>query len=39
MRQCEFKKRYDPDMDMHVGKHVYGEGIGNIFKSVGKKLF
>ena len=39
MRQCEFKKRYDPDMDMHVGKHIYGEGIADIFKTVGKKLF
>ena len=39
MRQCEFKKRYDPDMDMHVGKHIYGEGITDIFKSVGRKLF
>ena len=39
MRQCEFKKRYDPDTDLHVGKHIYGEGITDIFKSVGKKLF
>ena len=39
MRQCEFKKRYDPEMDMHVGKHIYGEGITDIFKSVGRKLF
>ena len=30
-------------MDMHVGKHVYGEGMADIFnstmKAVGKKLF
>ena len=39
MRQCEFKKRYDPEMDLHVGKHIYGEGITDIFKSVGRKLF
>ena len=39
MRQCEFKKRYDPDMDLHIGKHIYGEGITDIFKSVGRKLF
>ena len=39
MRQCEFKKRYDPDMDMHIGKHIYGEGIGDIFKGVGSKIF
>ena len=39
MRQCEFKKRYDPEMDLHVGKHIYGEGITDIFKAVGSKLF
>ena len=39
MRQCEFKKHYDPNTDMHVGKHVYGEGITDVFKAVGKKLF
>jgi len=39
MRQCEFKKRYDPDMDMYVTKHIHGEGIGDIFKAVGRKLF
>ena len=39
MRQCEFKKRYDPDMDMHVSKHIYGEGITDIFKAIGRKLF
>ena len=39
MRQCEIKKRYDPETDLHVGKHVYGEGIGDIFSSIGRKLF
>ena len=39
MRQCEFKKRYDPETDLHVGKHIYGEGLTDIFKSVGKKRF
>ena len=39
MRQCEFKKRYDPDLDMHVTKHIHGEGITDVFKAVGKKLF
>ena len=38
MRQCEFKKRYDPNLDMHVGKHIYGEGITDVFKAVGKRL-
>ena len=39
MRQCEFKKRYDPNLDMYVKKHIYGEGITDIFKAVGNKLF
>ena len=45
MRQCEFKLRYDPDMDKYVKKHIYdegitcGEGITDVFKAVGKKLF
>ena len=37
MRQCEFKKRYDPDIGMHVEKHIYGEGMTDIFKAIGKK--
>ena len=39
MRQCELKKRYDPDLDMYVTKHIYGEGISDVFKSVGRKIF
>jgi len=39
MRPCEFKKPYDPDLDMYVTKHIHGEGITDIFKPVGKKLF
>ena len=39
MRQCELKKRYDPDLDMYVTKHIEGEGITDVFKIVGKKLF
>ena len=22
MRQCEFKKRYDPNLDIYVTKHI-----------------
>jgi len=39
MRPCELKKRYDPDLDMYVTKHIHGEGITDVFKAVGKKLF
>ena len=38
MRHCEFKKRYDPD-NPDVIKHIYGEGITDALKAVGKKLF
>ena len=37
MRQCEFKKMYDPNLDAYVTKHIYGEGISDIFKSIGRK--
>ena len=39
MRQCELKKRYDPDLDAYVTKHIYGEGISDVLKSVGRKIF
>ena len=39
MRQCEFKKCYDSDIDMYVTKHIYGEGISDVFKAVGRKIF
>ena len=41
MRQCEYKRRYDPEMDRYVKKkkHIYNEGISDIFNSIGRKLF
>ena len=39
MRQCELKKQYDPDLDTYVTKHIYGEGISDVFKSIGRKIF
>ena len=39
MRQCEYKKRYDPEMGRYVKKHIYGEGISGVMKSIGSKLF
>ena len=39
MRQCELKKRYDPDLDAYVTKHIYGEGVSDVFKSIGRKIF
>ena len=39
MRQCEFKKRYDPKLGKYVEKRIYGEGVSDVFKAVGSKIF
>ena len=39
MRQCEYEEIYDPDVGMHVEKHIYGEGMTDIFKAIGRKPF
>lgn len=44
MRHSEFKRWYDPDLDKYVMKNVYdktiyGEGLSDVFKSVGKRIF
>ena len=39
MRQSEFKRRYDIEMGRYVKKHIYGEGIPDVFKMIGKKVF
>ena len=39
MRHCEFKKRYDPKLGKYVKKRVYGEGISDVLKAVGSKIF
>lgn len=39
MRQCELKNRYDPNLGRYVKKHVYDEGLMDVFKSVGKNIF
>ena len=38
-RQSEFKKRFDPEMGKFTRQHIYGEGITDMFKSIGSKLF
>ena len=38
-RQSEFKKRFDPELGTHTRQHIYGEGMMDVFKSVGSKLF
>ena len=39
MRQSEFKKRYDVRTGRYVKKHIYGEGVTDVFKTIGRKLF
>ena len=44
MNKSMLKRRYDPTIDRYVKKdintgEIYGEGLMDIFKSVGKKLF
>ena len=39
MRQSEFKKKYDPELGRYTKQHIYGEGVIDIFKSFGSKLF
>ena len=39
MRQSEFKKRYDPELGRFTRQHIYGEGVMDIFKNIGSKVF
>ena len=39
MRQSEFKKKRDPELGRYTRQHIYGEGMMDVFKSVGSKLF
>ena len=45
-RQSEFKMKFDPELGKFTRQHIwsgehpiYGEGITDVFKSVGKKIF
>ena len=39
MRQSEFKKRYDPELGRFTRQHIYGEGVMDVFKNIGAKVF
>ena len=46
MQQSEFKMRFDPELGRYTRQHIwsgersiYGEGMMDVFKSVGSKLF
>ena len=39
MRQSEFKKRYDPELGRFTRQQIYGEGVMDVFKNIGSKVF
>ena len=39
MKQSEFKKRYDPELGRFTRQHIYGEGVMDVFKNIGAKIF
>ena len=38
MRQSDFKKRYDPELGRFTRQHIYGEGVMDVFKTIGSKV-
>ena len=39
MRQSDFKKKYDPEIGRFIRQHIYGEGVMDVFKNIGSKIF
>ena len=39
MRQSEFKMKLDPELGRYTRQHIHGEGMMDVFKSFGKKIF
>ena len=39
MKQSEFKKRYDPELGRFTRQHIYREGVMDVFKNTGSKVF
>ena len=39
MKQSEFKKRYDPELGRFTRQHICGEGVMDVFKNIGAKVF
>ena len=38
-RQSEFKMKLDPELGRYTRQHIYGEGMMDVLKSFGQKLF
>ena len=39
LRQSEFKRKFNPDLGKYTKQHIYGEGVMDVFKSFGSKIF
>ena len=39
MRKSEIKMKLDPELGRYARQHIYGEGMMDVFKSIGSKLF
>ena len=39
MRQSDFQKKCDPELGRFTRQHIYGEGVMDVFKNIGSKLF
>ena len=39
MRQSDLKKIYDPDLGRFTRQHIHGEGVMDVFKNIGSKIF
>ena len=39
MKQSEFKKRNVPELGRFTRQHIYGEGVMDVFKNIGAKVF
>ena len=39
MWHSEFKRKYDPELGRYVKTHIYGEGIMDVMRSIGSKVF
>ena len=39
MRQSDFKKKYDPELGRFTRQHIHGEGVMDVFKNIGSKIF
>ena len=39
MKQSEFKRRYEVKMGRYVKKHICGDGVTDVFKTIGRTFF